>query len=149
MATKNKLIISLAMACKVMGYDPKMKPNLSWMPAHFRDSVLATLEMMIIIEAQNKQDNWQPDYRPGKQNWKYSPWPGIEADDKRPSGFGFSDSDYVSSDASTVVGSRLCVGSRERTLQLFDQHKKIYARMWLIPYNQLPKKKQFKVKKSK
>jgi hypothetical protein len=131
--TTSKLVGSFNEGCKEMGYNPKNVPIVGKIPAHFRESVLAFYEMLVITEAQNKRDNFEVDYTPGNDQWKYYPWAEVKADKKRPAGFGFSYTGYVNSYSLTDVGSRLCVGSSGRAMGLFNKHKKVYARMWFKP----------------
>lgn len=104
--------------------------DLSKVPERFRKSTQAHLDLMIVTEALNQltPEEWI-DYTNSNQ-YKYSPYPGVKADTKRKTGFGFSVSYYGSSDARTLVGSRLCspesrisIHSIEKFAQLHIDHK--------------------------
>jgi hypothetical protein len=110
-------------ACRERSVDPNALPDVSMLPERHRKSMVAYFKLCIIVEAIN--DGWEPDYSNTDQ-FKYFPYFAVEADTDRPSGFGFSDANYVSWGARTAVGSRLCFSTREMALYAAEQFKDLY-----------------------
>ena len=113
-------------ACIVNGDDPKILPDYSMLPKAEAEYQLNHFKLVRIVKAINKiaDPNWKPLFH--NRNTKYYPWPEVKSDEKRPSGFGFSDSccDYVDSHA--CVGSRLCFASSELALYALKQFEAMY-----------------------
>lgn len=124
-------IDSFEQACELLGISTEL-PEVSKLPQKHQDAIIANYKLIIIIEATNKiNGNWQPNWNDWDQ-YKYYPWFEVDADEDRPSGFGFSCSLYGYSLTLTHVGSRLCVGSREQALYLATQFEHLYKQMLLL-----------------
>lgn len=117
-------------ACKERSLDPNALPDVSMLPEHHRKSITAYFKLIIIAEALN--DGWNPDYSDYDQ-YKYYPYFGVDADKKRPSGFGFSSAYCAGWAPGTDVGSRLCFKSREIALYAAEQFKELYVDYHLMP----------------
>jgi len=115
-------------ACNAGGYDPTILPDVSMLPEKFRKHQVAQYKLMIITEAINEKrlPNWND-----RSEWKYFPWMQVEADEQRPSGFGFSRTAYDYTYTRTYVGSRLCVFTAEHALYLGTQFADLYKDLFL------------------
>lgn len=121
-------------ACKIHNIDPKKLPKVSMLPEKFQKWLIATYKMGVITEAINTKEDgtiWIPNWNDNSQ-YKYTPWFGIKATKKKPSGVGFSDSDYDFWGAGTVVGSRLCFETRDQVSHVQKHFKSIFIEMFLI-----------------
>lgn len=114
---------------KAVGLTPGTLPDVSMLPAKYRKSLIADFQATIVTEAHN--EGWEPDFTNHNQA-KYSVWPEIKADKKRPTGFGFSYSGYVSSYSCAAVGSRHLLKSRELALYVQVQFADIYKSHLLL-----------------
>ena len=122
-----KTIKSFEDACK----KEKMKselPDLSVIPEEFRKPTMAAYKLFVIFKAIN--NGWEPNWNDSDQ-YKYNPWFRIDADDARPSGFGFSGSHYDDWLTSAHVGSRLCCENREKALYIAQQFEQEYLDLFL------------------
>ena len=108
---------------KAVGLTPGILPDVSMLPEKYRKSLIADFQTTIITEAHN--EGWEPDFNNHNQP-KYSVWPEIDADEKVPSGFGFSHSVFAYSDAYTAVGSRHLLKSYELAMHVQKQFPEIY-----------------------
>lgn len=122
-------ITSFKAACKAQGI-PSVLPDVSALPEMHQKSILAFYMLTIIIQALNA--GWVPDWS-NHNEYKYYNWFLIEADKKRPSGFGVSGSYYTPSGTSANVGSRLCFKTRELAQYAREQFKDLYQDYLLIP----------------
>jgi hypothetical protein len=104
-------------------------PDVSALPKKHQKALIAHYKLIIIAEALN--EGWQPNWN-DMNEYKYFPWFRVKADAKRPGGFGFSDSGYVSWAASTHVGSRLCFKTSALALYAGKQFEKLYKEYSLI-----------------
>lgn len=83
----NKLPTTLKQSCKKLGYDAAtVLPDVSNMPAHLQDNVLAFAEMLINSEAM--QDGFQADYQNLDQP-KWTPYFDLNKGADNPKGFRF------------------------------------------------------------
>lgn len=94
--------------CKMRGIKPEdILPDFSSWPEDQRKWARACFTLPYMVAAANELANegkpWRPDYTDTDQP-KYEPWPDIEADKERPSGFGFS--------ATRANYTRTCAGVR-------------------------------------
>lgn len=96
--------------------DYKIMPDLSMLPERFREPMIGFYEMMVATEAVNGTEGKLPDYTDG--SWKYTPWLGVDANKKHPSGFGFSCTNCAYWYTYTAVGSRLSLIDSERALHV-------------------------------
>ncbi len=104
-------------ACKYLK-TPAALPIVSGLPKRDRMSLLCYYQITKVIEAENKKNNnWKPDYNNPSQ-YKYSVYHIVAADEKRPAGFGFSDTNCDPWTSNSTVGSRLLVGNSETALRL-------------------------------
>jgi len=96
--------------------------EFSKFPEEMRDYLYACYILPIIIAALNAEANggkeWIPDYT--DNNWKYELLFGIEADKKRPSGFGLSAADFGRWITITSCGSRLQFINKEVAMYCFE-----------------------------
>lgn len=97
--------------CEILGLDPEAKPDVSKIREKDQKAFIGLFELTIIIEAQNKLDDFVVDMGNTDQI-KYNPWHWIEKDESKVSGVGLSCHDCDYSDLSTTVGSRLVLGNR-------------------------------------
>lgn len=118
-----KNIKSFSDACKVLGLSEETLPEVSMLPEKHRKSIIAFYKLVTIIEAIN--NGWAPNWNDDAQ-WKYYAYFGVEASEENPSGSGFSFSYYHISSYGTIVGSRLCVDSREKAEYLGEQFQDLY-----------------------
>lgn len=116
---------------KAVGLTPGTLPDVSMLPEKYRKALIADFQATIITEAHN--EGWEPDFTDQDQ-FKYSVWPEIEADSDRPSGFGFSYSDYVHSFTLTAVGSRHLLKSSALAMYVQQQFPEIYKKHLLLKY---------------
>jgi hypothetical protein len=123
-------VVSFEDACKVLGLDAtNFLPDFSGYPEKHRNAMIAHAKLVLIAEALN--DGWQPNWNDGDE-YKYYPWFEIDASEEKPSGFGFSYSDYGSWDTYSGVGSRLCYRTRELALYAGKQFQDLYKDYFLI-----------------
>lgn len=76
-------------------------------------------------------EGWEPNWNDSNQA-KYYPWPRVNANSSKPSGFSFSDSDFICTYSPSYVGSRLCFKSSELAIYALEQFKEIYIPFLLI-----------------
>ena len=94
---------------------------------------IAYKKLKIIIRHENTNhetgERWKANYHTKNQKW--FPWPLVDADESRPSGFGLSHplTDYVY--AGTYVGSRLCSQDSATALKVLQDHPDLYMDFWL------------------
>ena len=80
-------------------------------------ALTALMKLIVIAEAWNKQDEFVPDYGNINQD-KWFPWFRY---DNKSAGFVYEESDRTSTDAESILGSRICFKSPERTKQFGTQ----------------------------
>ncbi|MCE9538716.1 MAG: hypothetical protein K8R85_05815 [Bacteroidetes bacterium] len=114
---------------KAVGLTPGTLPDVSMLPEKYRKSLIGDFQATIVTEAHN--DGWEPDFS-NKNQPKYSVWPEIKADKKRPTGFGFSSSGYADSFTVTFVGSRHLLKSPELAIHVLEQFPEIYQAHLLL-----------------
>ena len=104
-------------------------PDFSMLPKKHEKAMLAHFKLVLIAEALN--GGWQPNWNDSNE-YKYAPWPWVNADDEHTSGTGLS-CDYCGLWVSlTCVGSRLCYQSRDIAKYAFEQFKDLYEDYFLI-----------------
>lgn len=116
-------------ACKALGINPDALPDVSALPEKHRKALIAHYKIITITEALN--EGWQPNWN-NHDEFKYSPYFGVDASVEQPSGFGFSFSIYVIWLTATAVGSRLCFKSSELCLYAIEQFKELYIDYYLM-----------------
>ena len=116
-------------ACKKLGISPKSLPGVSKLPVKDRKAIIAHYKLVKIAQALN--DGWQPNWNDSSE-YKYYPWFRVAADDKRPSGFGFSATLCDGWYTGTIVGSRLCFKSSALALYAGKQFKKLYQEYFIF-----------------
>jgi len=118
-----RTIKSFEDACKKLGINPEILPQMEGIGAEFVKPVIALYKLIIIFKAINA--GWLPDWNNMNQ-WKYYPWYSVLS-----SGFGFSASGYNYGRTFTGVGSRLCTDSSEKALYIAEQFKAEYEDLFL------------------
>nr|WP_199082600.1 hypothetical protein [Pedobacter sp. ASV19] len=118
-------------ACRVHKIDPvKSLPDLSCLPADFREPIEARIQLELIAAAfrKNRVPNLVTDDL-------FVPWFDVEEDDSDPSGFRFSYDAWTDSDTYTGVGARLAVFTSEdaeyfskQFLHLFKKTKLVFKK---------------------
>jgi hypothetical protein len=117
-------------ACKYLGISPKL-PDVSMLPKRDQLSLVSYYQITKIIEMENKKNNnWQPNWNDSSQ-YKYCVWQQVQADEKRPAGFGFSTTYHDGWTTNSDVGSRLLVGNSETALRLGKELKQLFIN-WML-----------------
>ena len=80
-------------------------------------ALTALMKLIVIAEAWNKQDGFVPDFSNSNQ-YKYF---SLFRYDNKSAGFVYDESYRTSTDAESVLGSRLCFKSSERARQFGEQ----------------------------
>lgn len=109
-----KTIRSYEDACKRQKIDPiKSLPDVSGIPKNLKKYIIAIYKLTIIASAirDGSKLNWAD-----SNQWKHQPYHWVDADKKRPSGFGFSLSAYDIWLTSSYCSSRLCFESGEKAI---------------------------------
>ena len=114
-----KNIKSFEDACEVL----EINPNDVFSKIDTKDEI-AYKKLKIIIKAIN--NGWTPDWANSNQ-YKYYTWFYVLS-----SGSGFSDTGYCYTYSCTVVGSRLCVDSKDKALYIAEQFKDLYEDYLLL-----------------
>ena len=114
-----KNIKSFEDACEVL----EINPNDVFSKIDTKDEI-AYKKLKIIIKAIN--NGWTPDWANSNQ-YKYYTWFYVLS-----SGSGFSDTVYCYTYSCTVVGSRLCVDSKDKALYIAEQFKDLYEDYLLL-----------------
>lgn len=120
-------------ACEILGLDPEARPDNSKIRERDRKAHDSLFELTIIIEAQNKLDEFELDWTEGNSQWKYSPWAWVKDDITKVSGSRLSYLAYVYAHSLTHVGSRLVLGSEESARYIFEEFIEKYEDWFLIP----------------
>ena len=127
-------IKSIKGAYKYVGADFSQRPTFEHLSKKDKIYALAAYDLPVVIKALNKEGNGGNDWAP---NWndrneiKYSVWVGVDANKKKPSGFGFSFTTYDSTRTYSYVGSRLSLISQERVAYLLKQFKSLAIQYYL------------------
>lgn len=119
-------------ACEILGRNPDERPDNSKAPEVHRQYLDLHFELITIIEATNKLEEVVIDFTDPNQ-WKYAGCGWVKKDDKDPSGFVFSRSYYDLTHTYSYLGSRLCTGSSETAMDLFERFPTHYKSHTLIP----------------
>ena len=108
--------------------NPDLLPDVSMLPEKDRH-IIDYYNLTVVTEAINQESNggkpWKPNYNDFNEK-KWEIWFGIEADEKHPSGVGFSDSVTFCERTGTGVGSRLCFHSEEALRYAVKKFEKLY-----------------------
>lgn len=116
-------------ACKIHSIDPSILPDVSLLRKDFKDFVINTYKMSVIVEAINTDANglkWTPDWSNYNQV-KYSAW--FEINKK---GVGFSTSFCFGWSTATDVGSRLLFSDSERVKHAQKFFEEVFIKIFLI-----------------
>lgn len=97
-------ITSFEQACKVLGLSPSNLPKVGNLPVRHRKRIIADFKLTIIAEA--LKGGWVANYSDTSQA-KYYALFRVNADQKRPSGFGLSFGDFDYWFTYSRVGVRL------------------------------------------
>ncbi|WP_276483588.1 hypothetical protein [Paraflavitalea pollutisoli] len=111
-------ITSFEQACKKLELSPTNLPKVGNLPARHRKRIIADFKLTIIAEA--LRNGWVPNYN-DTSTVKYSAWFRVEADQKRPSGFGLSYAGCVFWLTSSYVGLRLLFPTSD-VAEFFGKH---------------------------
>lgn len=117
-----------AAACEKLGR-PATLPIVDGLPEKHAYYMVNHYMLITILEARN--NGWEPDWSDSSQ-WKYFPWPEVEATEERPAGFGFSFSGYGNAYSRADVGSRLCLKTSGQALEALEDLKGMYLINQLI-----------------
>ena len=104
-------------ACKILGVSSKL-PDVSTFPVENQKHFIAQHKIITIIKALN--EGWKPNWSNSSED-KYYPYFY-----QSPSGFGFSGAYCDFWNASTSVGSRLCLKTEKLALYVGKQFEDIY-----------------------
>ena len=110
-------VISFEAACKITGDNPKKLPVVTDIAKRHQKRSIADYKLSIIADAIRGGKN--VDYTNGR--WKYHAVFSVEADEKRPSGFGLSYGDFDRWYTSSGVGVRLCFENIDQAI-FFGEH---------------------------
>jgi hypothetical protein len=119
-------------ACmKALKRDPKKLPVVSGIPKGIGQWVVDMYLLASVIEAIN--GGWKPNWNDSSQR-KYFLWPCVKASEKKPSGFGFSDTHCGYAGTRTGTGSRVCFESEAKARFFFEnkQFNKLFIACYLI-----------------
>jgi hypothetical protein len=125
-----KKITSYEHACEVLGIKPEDILDVSRVREKDQKAFIDLFKLSIIIEANNKLNEWEIDWEDSNQE-KYYPWMWVVKDNERPSGLGLSYSDCVSTRSGTDVGSRLSVGTENEAEYIGKDFMSLYE-SWLL-----------------
>lgn len=127
-------IMSFEIACKWLKREPSL-PVVLGVHRKYQAYIIADYKLITIIEAINLDPKtkkpWEPNWNNTSER-KYQPYFWIKADNKCPSGFGFSYSFCVSRCTVTYVGSRLCLKDYNRWKFIITVHEKLFIERTLI-----------------
>lgn len=115
-------------ALKVLNLDSSIVPDFSMVPELHREAMLAHFKLVIILQALN--ESWKPNWN-NYSEYKWYPWLEVDASKDKPSGFGFSVTDFTYSGTYTCVGSRLCSKSEEIAKYAFKTFPELYISYFL------------------
>lgn len=125
-----KKVTSYTYACEILGLDPEAKPDVSKIREKDQKAFLSLFEITIIVEAQNKLNDWSVDWM-NRGQYKYYPWFYIDEDTNKVSGVGLSYFDCANTRSHTAVGSHLVVGTEEEAEYLGNLFIELYE-SWLL-----------------
>ena len=128
-------ITSFEAACKITGHNPKALPQVSMLPGGYQEYHIANHQLLVIAEGLKKEysiknkleEPWKPDYTDRNQP-KYETYFWVDADKKRPSGFGFSGADYDNWHSLTYVGSRFAFPTVEMAIYFGEQFADLHVK---------------------
>lgn len=118
-------------ACEILEKNPEAKPDVSMLLEKDQKAFTSLFELTIIIEAQNKLNEWSVDWSNHHQG-KYYPWMDVEEDKSKVSGFGLSYYDDDTTLSGTIIGSRLVVGTSEEAEYIGREFIALYEDWFLI-----------------
>ncbi len=118
-------------AFKAKKLNVKSLPDVSMIPEQYRKPVIAQYILNVVAEVLNGK--WKADYTDNNQ-YKYFPWFVVNADKKRPSGFGLSYLDCACWRTFTPSGVRLCYKDRETAEYAGKTFLALYEDLYL-PFN--------------
>ncbi len=131
MATKKQptKVKSYEHACEILQRDPTLRPVVDHLPEVERNYHNANHELPIIVEAQNKLDNWKIDWADDGQDKRFA-WVEV-IKNKSKSGFGLSLYFVGNSYANSHCGSRLYMGNDDTVRYIFKKFKGHYEAIHL------------------
>ena len=115
-------------ACEIKGIDPVKSLPFPSPADDIQEALNGTYQMFIICEVLCQ--GWKPDFSNSNQ-YKYTPYFKWNT-----SGFGFSDTNYVSWDTISTVGSRLVYPSSDLAIYAGTQFIDIYNKFLTKPNNE-------------
>jgi hypothetical protein len=123
-----KNIKSFESACKALNLDPKSLPEVKNVPKKHQQAIIAHYKLITIVEAVN--EGWSPNWNDSDE-YKYYPWFKVTATKKSKSGSGLVYGRYDCFCADSIVGSRLCLQTREKAEYVAKKFKKLYEQYFL------------------
>jgi len=114
---------------KKAGLIPGTLPNVEGLPEKYRKSQVADFMLAVVCEAHN--DGWEPNFN-DTDEYKYSMWPTVDANEQQPTGFGLS---YPGCDlwtSRTDCGSRHLLKSRTIAIHIQKQFPEICKNHFLF-----------------
>lgn len=115
-------VSSFAHACKLNGHSTAL-PIVKHLPKDKRKYIVAQYKMAVIVEATNEKR--RPNFNdPNEVRYELRFW--IDANSKKPSGFGFSGADYGLWGTHSLAGSRLIIFDREDAEYVLKKFKTIW-----------------------
>jgi hypothetical protein len=116
--------------CAALQRDPNALPDVSMLPEKHQKFVLASIKLTYAAEALN--EGWEPNWNNPKED-KYYNYFWVDADKKRPAGFGFTDAHTGWTGTSADVGARVIFKTSTLAIYARVQFKEWYQDMLLIP----------------
>lgn len=126
-------ILSYEKACEVNKQDPNQKPIIDHLDKEEAADVINNFELKRIVRAVNKNEDgtdWKPNYRDGSD--KYTMYFGVKTTEDKPSGVGFSHSDYAHWYTCTICGSRLEFRDYDRMKHVQNNFQPLLEKVYLI-----------------
>lgn len=128
-------IKTIADAFKLLKLKQVKLSDFEFLPESIRKYMFNHYNLTVVVRALNFEANgnkeWEPDWNDRSQ-WKYYPWPTVEASANKPSGFSFSYSNDLYSSSGASVGARLLFLSSELALYALEQFEELYLENQLI-----------------
>lgn len=116
-------------AFKNQGLDPNVMPDVSMLPVEMQKPQIALYKLHVVTKELN--GDWTADYRPGNDQYKYTPWFRVNGTDDKPSGVGLSDGGYDRWGATTHFGVRLCYKDKEIAQYAGEQFLELWEDLFL------------------
>ena len=116
-------------AFKNQKLDPNVMPDVSMLPKEMQKPQIALYKLHVVTKELNGA--WAPDYRPGNNQYKYTPWFRVNGNDDKPSGVGLSYGGYGHRAPGTDVGVRLCYKDEQTAQYAGEQFLELWEDLFL------------------